>query len=48
MVDYFDAYFYIEPFLHFWDEADLIMVDDVFCQGPISAWSGILIMDDLV
>ena len=28
MVDYIDRFSYVEPFLHLWDEADLIMVDD--------------------
>ena len=28
MVDYFDRFSYVEPSLHLWDEADLIMVDD--------------------
>jgi hypothetical protein len=29
-VDYIDGFLYIEPSLHSWDEAYLIMVDDVF------------------
>ena len=28
MVDYIDIFLYVEPFLHLWDEANLIMVDD--------------------
>ena len=27
-VDYIDRFLYVEPSLHLWDEADLIMVDD--------------------
>jgi len=30
MVDYVDVFSYIEPFMNSWDEAYLIMVDDVF------------------
>ena len=30
IVDYNDWFSYIEPFLHLWDEAYLIMVDDLF------------------
>jgi hypothetical protein len=30
MVDYIDGFLYIEPSLHPWDEAYLIMIDDVF------------------
>jgi hypothetical protein len=30
MVDYIDGFLHIEPFLHPWDEAYLIMEDDVF------------------
>ena len=28
MVDYIDRFSYVEPSLHLWDEADLIMVND--------------------
>ena len=28
MVDYIDRFLYDEPSSHFWDEADLIVVDD--------------------
>ena len=28
MVDYIDRFSYVEPSLHLWDEADLIMEDD--------------------
>ena len=28
IVDYIDIFSYVEPSLHLWDEADLIMVDD--------------------
>ena len=28
MVDYIDRFSYVELSLHFWDEADLIMVND--------------------
>ena len=28
MVDYIDRFSYVEPSLHLWDEANLIMVDD--------------------
>ena len=28
MVDYVDIFLYVEPSLHLWDEADLVMVDD--------------------
>ena len=28
MVDYIDRFWYVEPSLHLWDEADLIMLDD--------------------
>ena len=30
MMDYIDGFSYIEPSLHRWDEAYLIIVDDVF------------------
>jgi hypothetical protein len=30
IVDYFDGFPYIEPFLHPWDEASLIMMNDHF------------------
>ncbi|ERE69755.1 hypothetical protein H671_6g16926, partial [Cricetulus griseus] len=30
MVDYIDGFPYVEPSLHPWDEAYLIMVDDFF------------------
>ena len=30
MVDYVDGFLYIEPLVHPWDEAYLIMIDDVF------------------
>ena len=30
MVDYIDKFLYLEPSLHHWDEAYLIMVDDYF------------------
>ena len=30
MLDYFDGFSYTEPSLHLWDEAYLIIVDDVF------------------
>ena len=30
MVDYIDGFSYIEPSLHPWDEAYLILMDDVF------------------
>jgi hypothetical protein len=30
IVDYFDGFPYIEPSLHPWDEAYLIMMDDLF------------------
>jgi hypothetical protein len=30
MIDYVDGFLYIEPSLHPWDEANLIMMDDVF------------------
>jgi hypothetical protein len=30
MGDYFDRFSYIEPFLHPWDEACLVIVDGVF------------------
>ena len=30
MLDYTDNFLYVEPSLHLWDEADLIIVDD-FC-----------------
>jgi hypothetical protein len=29
IVDYVDGFSYIEPFLHPWDEAFLIMMDDI-------------------
>ena len=28
MVDYIDRFLYVEPSLHLWDEANMIMVDD--------------------
>ena len=28
MLDYVDRFSYVEPSLHLWDKADLIMVDD--------------------
>ena len=28
MMDYIDKFLYVEPFLHLWDEADLITADD--------------------
>ncbi|ERE73591.1 hypothetical protein H671_5g14104 [Cricetulus griseus] len=28
MVNYIDGFFYVEPSLHFWDEANLIMMDN--------------------
>ena len=28
IVDYIDKFSYVEPSLHLWDEANLIMVDD--------------------
>jgi hypothetical protein len=30
LMDYFDRFLYIEKSLHPWDEAYLIMVDDIF------------------
>ncbi|KAL6087657.1 hypothetical protein STEG23_030583, partial [Scotinomys teguina] len=30
MVDYIDRFSYVEPWLHLWDEAYLIIVDDIF------------------
>jgi hypothetical protein len=30
MVDYIDGFVYVEPFLHPWNEAYLIMVGDAF------------------
>jgi hypothetical protein len=30
LVDYFDGFPHIEPSLHIWDEAYLIMMDDLF------------------
>jgi hypothetical protein len=30
MVDYIDRFSYVEPSMHFWNEAYLIMVDDIF------------------
>ena len=30
MMDYIDRFLYVEPALHLWNEADLIMVDDFF------------------
>jgi hypothetical protein len=29
-MDYFDGFLYIEPFLHLWEEAYLILVNDLF------------------
>ena len=28
MVDYIDRFLYVEPSLHFWDEVDLVMIDN--------------------
>ena len=30
MVDYVNTFSYVEPFLYLWDEANLVMVDDIF------------------
>ncbi|KAL6081735.1 hypothetical protein STEG23_016817, partial [Scotinomys teguina] len=30
MVDYIDSFLYVEPSLHLWNEAHLMMVDDLF------------------
>ena len=28
MVDHVDRFLYVKPYLHLWNEADLVMVDD--------------------
>ena len=34
MIDYIDRFLYVEPALHLWDDAHLIMVDNFFmCHG---------------
>ena len=34
MMDYIDRFSYVEPALHLWDEAYLIMMDDfLMCSG---------------
>ena len=51
MVDYTDRFLYVEPSLHLWDEANLIMMDDfsdVFLDAVLIAFSWFSLKDLLM
>ena len=42
IVDYIDGFLYIEPSLHPWDEAYLIMMDDCFVVYLCLVWENFI------